>query len=1199
MKKPFVHLHNHSDYSLLDGAVKTRNLVRKAVEFGMPSLALTDHGNMFGAIEFYNAARGAGLKPILGIEAYITAASRHDRKPPTRGSVANHITLLAENLTGYQNLIKLTSSAYLEGFYYKPRIDFELLQSHGEGLIALSGCAKGLVADAISRDDNKLARELAGRLNEVFGRGNFYLEIMNHGIDIERKQLPELVKISRELDIPLVATNDTHYLCREHAEAQDALVCIQTGKTVDDKKRLKFSMQELYLKSPEEMYELFAGYEDALENTMEIAGRCNVELDFSGDYLPSFPLPSGYSEMDLLREQAFEGARGRFGQLDERIEARLNKELDIIRNTGFPGYFLIVSDLVRAAREMGVPVGPGRGSAAGSLVSYCLRITNVDPLHYNLLFERFLNPERVTMPDIDIDFSDRERERIIRYIHKKYGDHSVCQIITFGTMAAHGVVRDVGRVLGMSFDEVDRIAKMIPEELKITLSDALRRRPDLNELAQKDRRVGKLMEISLVLEGLCRHASTHAAGVVIAPDRLTDYLPLFRSPRKNEITTQYDMGCVEKIGLLKIDVLGLRTLSVIQDALAMIESRTGEKIDLDNSVPDDKAAFGIFARGETVGIFQFESSGMREYLRKLHPEVIGDIVAMNALYRPGPMDMIDDFIDRKHGRVELKYDHPVLEPILKETYGVMVYQEQVMQIASEMGGFSLGGADILRRAMGKKKAEVMEEQKEIFLAGAKGKGIDARVAGSVFDLMAKFAGYGFNKSHSVSYGVLAYQTAWLKAHYPREFMAATLTSVMTNSERMAIFLEECRRMKIPILPPDINSSLVGFTVVDEGIRFGLAAIKNVGVGAVEEIIATRAAGGAFTSLGDFLDRVDRKATNKRLVESLINAGACRSLRGRPEQQLAVLEPTLELVSKLEAERASGQMGLFGEAEEALPTGDERFPELPAEYDEWDPGAYLEHEKEYLGFYVSGHPLDRYTEELDAFTTANSANFEEQQAKNAGQLFLGGLIGARRIFFDRRSRESCVITLEDRLGTVDIFVFAEVFERHREIVEPGSSVLVSGKFSKRPTDERGKVIADWVMGLERVRDDSGVGVELVIETEKSAVEELQSLQEILLSHGGNNPVFLRVVEPNGSCLLKSRELTAAPTDELLSELRALLGERRVILAYPPGQPRHDQPNGGGGASNYGVRGLMATDRASAGGNGGGGGNGYRNGFRFGQ
>ncbi|MBW7998083.1 MAG: DNA polymerase III subunit alpha [Candidatus Glassbacteria bacterium] len=1181
MNKPFVHLHNHSDYSLLDGAAKTKNLVHQALQFGMPALALTDHGNLFGAIEFYTTAREAGIKPIIGIEAYITPASRHDRKPPSRGSVANHITLLAENETGYKNLIKLTSAAYLEGFYYKPRIDFELLESLREGLIALSGCPKGLIADAIYRDQPDRAREMAGRLTEVFGKGNFYMEIMDHGLDIERKQMPELIKLSRELDIPLVATNDTHYLCRDHAEAQDAMVCIQTGKTIEDDKRLKFSTNELYLKSPAEMYELFADHEDALRRTLEIAERCNLEFKFGDNYLPNFPLPAGYSEMDLLREKAFEGAKLRFHNVDERIENRLEKELKIIENTGFPGYFLIVADLVNAAKDMGIPVGPGRGSAAGSLVSYCLRVTNIDPLQYNLLFERFLNPERVSMPDIDIDFSDRERDRIIRYIREKYGDDSVCQIITFGTMAAHAVVRDVGRVMGMSFDEVDRIAKMIPEELKITLEDALRRRPDLKKLADNDKKIGKLIEISLVLEGLCRHASTHAAGVVIAPGNLTDYLPLFRSPRKDEITTQFDMGGVEKIGLLKIDILGLRTLTVIQDALEMIERHTGEKIDLDAIPLDDRDALEVFAGGETVGIFQFESSGMREYLRKLRPETIGDIVAMNALYRPGPMEMIDDFIDRKHGRIEVRYQHPILEPILKETYGVMVYQEQVMQIASEMGGFSLGGADMLRRAMGKKKAEVMEQQKEKFLDGARKKGIDSKVAETVFDQMAKFAGYGFNKSHSVGYGILAYQTAWLKAHYPREFMAATLTSVMTNSDRVAIFLEECRRMKIPILPPDVNSSGVGFTVVDEGIRFGLAAVKNVGVGAVEAIIEARAEG-PFTSLGDFLDRVDKKATNKRLVESLIHAGACRTLPGQPEQQLAVLEPTLELVSKMEAERASGQMGLFGVAEDALPAGDERFPELPASYEQWGPGVYLEFEKEYLGFYISGHPLDRYAEELDAFTSASSADFEERQAECGGQLFLGGLISTRRIFFDRRGRESCVITLEDRLGSVDIFVFNEVFARHREIVEPGSSVLVSGKFSRRERDERGKVIADWVMSLDRVRDDSGVGVELKIEAERTGEAELKSLQEILLRHGGDNPVFLRVVEPNGSYLLKSRELRAAPTDELLAELRKLLGERKVALGYHPRHARHDQPNGGG--NGYGVRGLMATDKAN-GGNGG--------------
>jgi len=1177
MNQPFIHLHNHSDYSLLDGAAKISKLVRKAVEFGMPALALTDHGNLFGAIEFYMEANAAGIKPIIGMEAYISPASRHDRTAPDEGGVANHITLLTENETGYRNLVKLTSIAYLEGFYYKPRIDLEILDKYKEGLIALSGCAKGLVADAIYRDKPDRARRWASDLRDLFGRENFFIEIMDHGLEIERKQMPQLIGIAKDLEIPLVATNDTHYLCREHAEAQDALVCIQTGKILEDTKRLRFLTQELYLKSPEEMYRLFSDHPDALARTVEIAERCSLKLEFGKTFLPIFPLPEGYSEIELLRKLTYEGVQKRFEKVDEAIRERLEKELKIIGNTGFPGYFLIVSDLVGAAHRMGIPVGPGRGSAAGSLVSYCLGITNIDPLRYNLLFERFLNPERVTMPDIDIDFADRERDKIIQYVKQKYGEESVTQIITFGTMAAHAVVRDVGRVMGMSFDEVDQIAKMIPEELKITLDEALEKRPDLAELAHKDEKIGKLIEISLVLEGLCRHASTHAAGVVIAPGRLTDYLPLFRSPRKDEILTQFDMGWVEKIGLLKIDILGLRTLTVIQDTLASIERETGDKIDLDTLPLDDLKTFEVFATGETIGIFQFESSGMRECLRKLKPETVGDIVAMNALYRPGPMDMIDDFIDRKRGRVKVEYLHPILEPILKETYGVMVYQEQVMQIASEMGGFSLGGADMLRRAMGKKIKAEMDRQKARFLAGAKKKGVDPTTAETVYDLIAKFAGYGFNKSHSVGYGILAYQTAWLKAHYPRQFLAATLTSVMNNSDRVAVFLEECRRMKIKILPPDVNESGVGFTVVDEGIRFGLAAVKNVGVGAVEAIETARADGGPFTSLGDFLDRVDKRATNKRLVESLIFAGACRSLSGRPEQQLAVLEATLEACSRLEAERTSGQMGLFGAEEAALPAGDHRFPPLPEKFEAWDSRTPLEFEKEYLGFYVSGHPLDKFAEELDSFTNTTSADYHEV-LPGRQVLYLGGMICDRRTFFDRKGRECSIITLEDRLGQTDIFVFNDTFARHREIIYTGAAVLVSGKLSRRPTDDKGKVIADWLMSLERVRSDEGVGVELEIDSNRADGKLLKSVQQAILRHDGTNPVYLRVIEPNGEYLLRSRELSAQPSDELLEELRRLLGPRKVTLGYHPRVSRAGVPNGGG------VHAMFANEKNN-GGNGG--------------
>ncbi|HUU28517.1 MAG TPA: DNA polymerase III subunit alpha [archaeon] len=1154
MEKPFIHLHNHSDYSLLDGACKTKLLVAQAVKFGMPALALTDHGNMFGALEFYTEARRVGLKPIIGMEAYITTGDMKSRTAQD-GAIYNHLTLLAQNKEGYHNLVELTSIGYLEGFYYRPRIGLDILEQRSKGLLALSGCAKGPVADLIWRNKMSEARQMAADLRDLFGKENFFIEIMDHGLEIERKVLPQLIEIAHELQIPLVATNDTHYLLREHHEAQDALVCIQTGKVLDDPKRLHFATQELYLKSAEEMYAIFPDHQEALKRTVEIAQRCEIKIKFGNNYLPAFPLPEGFTEIQLLEKLACEGAQRRYGKTDETVKQRLDYEIEIIKHTGFPGYFLIVSDIVSKSRELGIPVGPGRGSAAGSLVSYCLGITNIDPLEYNLLFERFLNPERISMPDIDIDFADRDRDKIIHYIRDKYGKENVAQIITFGTMAAHAVVRDVGRVLGLAYDKVDRIAKMIPEELGMTLDKALEMRPDIAEMAQKEASIKKLLEISKVLEGVNRHASTHAAGVVITPTRLTDYLPLFRSTRNDDILTQYDKDWVEKIGLLKIDILGLRTLTVIQDTLRMIEELQGEKIDLDKLELNDPETFSIFANGETVGIFQFESPGMREYLRKLKPENIDDIIAMNALYRPGPLgsEMVEDFIKCKQGQVKVSYHHPILEPILKETYGVIVYQEQVMRIASEMAGFTPGGADHLRRAMGKKKKEVMEQQKERFLAGAAERGVDLNVAEKVYELMAHFAGYGFNKSHSAGYAILAYQTAWLKVHYPMEFMASTLTSVMNKSDKLAVFLEECRRMKIKVLPPDVNESGLGFTVIDEGIRFGLAAIKNVGKGAVEAILEARKEGGPFRCLGDFLYRLDSRVINRRLVESLICSGAMNSLEGEPEQLLKVLEPTMEFCARLEAERSSGQMGLFSEGTAGLPAGDAMYPPLPKEYQKWDPLTPLEYEKEYLGFYISGHPLDKYAEELNSFTNANTINYNKKSADRQ-TLLLGGMIGALRTFFDRKGRECCIITLEDHYGSVDIFIFSDVYERHREIIHSGALVLVNGKLSRRGTDDKGKVIADWLIALEQVRDDEGVGIELSLDTRETSADLLKLLQQILLRHSGKNPVYLRVVETNGDYILRSRELFANPSDKLLEELRKVLGEKKVGLAYHPRSPQ---------------------------------------------
>ena len=1122
----------------------------------MPALALTDHGNMFGAIEFYKAARKAGIKPIVGMEAYTVSGDMREKKN-TGTSRYNHMTLLVKDAEGYRNLVKLSSAAYLEGFYYKPRVDFDTISKHARGIIALSGCVKGPVAELLYYDKYDEARQAAGMLRDMFGAENFFIEIMDHNLEIEKKVLPQLIKISRDLEIPLVATNDSHYLCQDHSEAQDALVCIQTNKEINDPKRLKFETHELFLKSPEQMYTLFGNdYEDALKRTLDIAERCNLEIELGKHYLPRFPhLEEGETEESRLEKMAYEGAHKRYGEISEEIKKRLDYELEIIRGSGFPGYFLITADFVQYAKRQGIPVGPGRGSAAGSLVSYCLEITNIDPLRYNLLFERFLNPERVSMPDIDIDFSDRGREKVITYIKETYGEENVTQIITFGTMAAKAVVRDVGRVMGLPFGDVDRIAKMIPNELKMTLDKALERSAELRDEVERDPQVAKLLEISQTLEGMNRHASTHAAAVVIAPGPLTDFVPLHRNPSTGDITTQYDKDFVEEVGLLKMDILGLRTLTVIQDALDMIEENYGVKIDLDRLEFDNNETFDIFKRGETVGIFQFESSGMREYLKKLQPDAIEDITAMNALYRPGPLgaNMVDEFIKRKHGETKVVYPHPMLEEVLKETYGVIVYQEQVMQIASRMAGFSLGMADQLRRAMGKKKIEVMEQQKIIFLEGAEENVVDLKKAEEVFELMAYFAGYGFNKSHSAGYAVLAYHTAYLKAHYPAEFLAATLTSEMTNQDRLAVFLEECRRMRIPVLPPDINESGISFTVVGSRIRFGLAAVKNVGKGVCEVIIEARRKDGPFISLGDFIERCSgEKSINRRLVESLIMAGALRSLPGEPEQHMLALEETLDFCHRRMAEKLSGQIGLFELGGNSTDSSNVEpdYPPLEERFKAWTVQQHLDYEKELLGFYISGHPLERFSEEIDAFCNTNAADFEDFATQRESRIKIGGTVNSMRVFFDKKNREFAIITLEDRTGSVDIFVFSEVFERYRELLSAGSFILVSGKYSKRDRDDSGKLTADCVVALEDIRSDMGVGLEVTLDTAKADDSFLLKLRDTLLKYRGENSLYMRVREQNGDYLMRSRQIGVQPSDELIGQLRDKLGRDRVRLVYHP-------------------------------------------------
>ncbi len=936
----FVHLHLHSQYSLLDGAIKIADLIQRARDYRMPALAITDHGNMFGAIEFYLKAREAGIKPIIGCEVYVAPGSRFD-KANARGSseASYHFILLCQNLTGYRNLCHLLSAGYREGFYYKPRIDWKLLAERNEGLIALTACLGGEIPTLIRLGRFDEARERTAAMAKIFDHGRLYLELQENHIPEQTPVNKGLIALSEELHLPLVATNDCHYLTREDAFAHEVLLCIQTGKTMDDPNRMRFQNNEFYVKTPAEMAELFKHVPQALANTVQIAERCNLELDFKTYHFPQYEKPSGKSLDEVLEEMARAGLERRLGEIrkvrpdfsatsTQGYAERLELELTCIKQMGFPGYLLIVADFINWAKDHDIPVGPGRGSAAGSLVAYALRITDIDPMPYHLLFERFLNPERVSMPDIDVDFCIYGREKVIEYVREKYGSDNVAQIITFGTMQAKGVIRDVGRALNMPYGEVDKIAKLVPTVLNITLKDALQQEPKLRELVEKDPKVKELFSIALALEGLTRHASTHAAGVVVTPRPLPEYLPLYTDPKSGGQVTQYAMSYVEKIGLVKFDFLGLKNLTVIDNAVKLIRADKAPDLDTATLPYDDAEAYQLLQAGNTTGVFQLESSGMKELLVKLKPSCFEDIIAVCALYRPGPLGsgMVDDFIQRKHGKKKITYDFPQLEPILKDTYGVIVYQEQVMQIAQVLGGYSLGGADLLRRAMGKKKPEEMAKQKEIFLDGAKKNKLEPKKAEAVFDLMAKFAEYGFNKSHSAAYALIAYQTAYLKAHYPVEFMAALLTEDMENTDKVIKNISEVRAMGIEVLPPDINASNSSFAVHDRSIRFGLGAVKGVGAAALESIIDVRQEK-KFHSLHDFCERVDLRKVNKKVVEALVKCGAFDSLNGHRAQYMAVLEEAMEMGQKMQREKAAGQESLFG-AEEIVSQNGNGYGHLP-------------------------------------------------------------------------------------------------------------------------------------------------------------------------------------------------------------------------------------------------------------------------------
>lgn len=1150
----FIHLHNHTDYSLLDGACTVGALVQAAVENKMSAVALTDHGVLSGAILFYKKARKAGIKPIVGMEAYVVAKGSRFEKGGGNGKAGgcyHHLILLAKNEQGYRHLIKLSTLGHTEGFYYKPRIDLELLRQYHDGLCALSACSSGVVASQLAEGNYGEAREVARTYKDIFG-DDFYLEIQQHGMEKEKRVLEGMPRLSRELGIKLVATNDCHYIKPEHALAHNILLLIPDANINNpvDHLALRYGTDQIYFKSSDEMVKLFKSIEgglDAIETTLEVADKCNLELDFKTNHMPQFPIPSDANTENLddyLGTLAKEGLKRRYDTITAELENRLNYELGVIKQMGYSGYFLIVQDFISSAREMGVRVGPGRGSAAGSLVSYALGVTSVDPLKYDLLFERFLNPHRISMPDIDVDFADDKRESVIDYVRKKYGANSVSQIITFGTLSCRAVLKDVGRVLGVPLSTIESITKQIPIAAgKVaSLAEAIETVPELNWIkTSDDPKIKELIEYSLVLEGLNRNASTHAAGVVIAPGDISDYVPLYQTPR-TEAITQFNMKDLETAGLLKMDFLGLRTLTVVENALKLIKQNYGIALDIDSIPLNDEKTYELFGTGQTVAVFQFESAGMRECLKKLKPTCINDLVAVNALYRPGPMGMIDDFIARKHGRARIEYPHPRLEPILKDTYGICIFQEHVMKIASEIAGFSLAEADLMRRAMGKKDKDLMAKQKKQFVEGAVRKGLSKRVAGDIFDMIAKFASYGFNKSHSLAYSILAYQTAYLKAHYTAEFMAATLSSEIGNTDRIVLLIDDCRKMGIEVLPPDVNESGVHFVVTPKGIRFGLAAIKNVGVNAVEEMIRARTDKGAFKNIYDFCKSVDLRIVNRKTIESLVQAGACDSLEGHRAQLLEVVERAMQYAQGAQSAELRGQASLFEGCSASKNVV--AYPPLP-DLAPWSESENLSREKVLLGFYVSGHPLTRYEDEVNAF--ANVRLGEPQNFQSSVTVRACGIISGVRKKTDKRGKTMAFVTLEDFTGKGRCIVFSDAFQKFGRLVEIDAMVMVIGKGE---TDgDSLTIIINEVYPMAKVREKFAKSITVsfnINEIQETAIVDLRKLME---QHRGNCSLYFSVENGVSSDTMRfySKRFAVEPSDRLIAELKRMFGARGVQIA----------------------------------------------------
>lgn len=1143
MPHQFVHLHTHSEFSLLDGMSRIEDLARRTKELGMKSLALTDHGNMYAAVKFYTAAREHGIKPILGCEVYQAPRGRLDKETREDRS-PYHLTLLAKDLQGYRNLLKLVSLASLEGFYQKPRIDKEVLMKYRKGLVVLSGCPAGEIPQLILKGKRDQAAQTAGQFRELFG-DDYYLEVQDLGLPEQKTINQELIKIGRDLNLKVVATNDSHYINREDAFGQDVLLCIGTGSTLDDEKRLHFNTNEFYLKSSAEMRKVFSDYEEAVINTVEVAEKCNMELEIGQLHLPNFTVPNGQTPDAYLEEKVWEGIRRKYGKevegkilLPPEINDRVKYELMTIEKMAYAPYFLIVQDFIDFAKSKGIQVGPGRGSAAGSIVSYALGITNVDPLKYGLIFERFLNLERISMPDIDIDFCFERRQEVIDYVTRKYGNDRVAQIVTFGTMAARGSVRDVGRVQKFPLVEVDRIAKMIPFVPDITIEKGLELNKELKKLYESDDKVKSLLDTARKIEGLSRHASVHAAGVVIADKPLNEYVPLQKLD-ENVIVTQYQMTDLEKIGLLKMDFLGLRNLTMIAHAVEILKKT--REIDLDiNAIPfDDQKTFSLLRSGETVGIFQLESRGMRGLIKDLQPDNFGEIVALLALYRPGPLEsgMVEDYVKRKHKKVEVRYDLPELQPILHETYGVILYQEQVMEIASSIAGFSMGQADVLRSAMGKKKKKEMAEQKERFIEGAVKKGTSRHKAAELFNLCDKFAGYGFNKSHSTSYAIISYQTAYLKANYPIEFMAALLTSVMGNTDKVTAYIAECQRMKIKILPPDVNQSFRTFTVVPEGVRFGLTAVKNVGEGAIDSIIAARKNAGPFTSLLDFSSRIDSRLCNKKVIESLIKAGAFDSLGKNRAQLLAVYEKTLGRASQEQKERASGQVFLFDLQPEAVgPAPVQEEPETP----EFTPQELLKMEKELLGLYISHHPLEHLKDSLAGQVKMSVADAQEKY--EGDQVALGGLLSSPRKINTRKGDLMLLANLEDLTGSIPLVVFPKAYAKYSQLLFEDAVLIVKGRLNRDARTEELNVVAESVEPLSEMQKVRSLHVEVVDVKDPKVLERLK---EILLFYKGPDPV---IIYYDGKKIAASSKYRVDINTDLVSQIEELLGTGSVRVEF---------------------------------------------------